>query len=64
MSSTPSNAASRSTLSSGSEKTPDSGTPRTKRVYKKSIPSPSLQAFDSFVGTFAQFSSHVETKIE
>lgn len=51
--------AKQSNLSSGSEKTPDSETPRTK-----STKSPSLQAFHSFDESLAQFLNHVQTRIE
>lgn len=62
MSSTPSNSAKQFIESSGSEKTPDSGTSRTKRAY--SSKSPTLQAFHTFEETRAQFVNHVLTRIE
>lgn len=61
MSETPPNSSKQSTQSSDGEKTPGSGKPRTKRAHTTS---PSLQAFYSFREAFAQFSSHIETKIE
>lgn len=64
MSSTPSTSAKQSSQSSGSEKTPDSGTSRTKRAYTNSSKSPTLQAFHSFEETRAQFVNHVLTRIE
>lgn len=63
-STTPSTSTEQSSQSSGGEKTPDSGTSRTKRAYKKSCNSPTLQAFHSFGGAFAQFHYHVLTTIE
>lgn len=62
MSSTPSKNGARSAPSSGSETTPESGTPPAKR--KKLIISPSLKAFESYDDALADFGSHVRTKTE
>lgn len=49
--------------SSGAEKTPDSGTSRTRRA-KKAPNSPSLRAFDSFSETLETFFNHVLGRTE
>lgn len=49
--------------SSGSEKTPDTNTPRTKKTHLKSLNSPTLRAFESFNDALGQFFGHMSNTI-